>query len=248
MTEKNLRQEVENIIAGGESSGFRLRALGGIAVSLTCPSAEIHSRLKRDYADIDLVGLSSDGSQIKSFFARLGYSPDIRFNALHGLSRLLYYSPAGNSHIDIFLDRFQMCHSIDLRRRLLQGYLTVTMADLMVTKLQIVEMNEKDMQDCLAILLDHELGPEVSSRIDQNYIASLAARDWGLYTTLSDNLGKVKEHLGDFLLSKEVQVINQRVEGILDAMQLAPKSLGWRARAKIGRHLEWYDLPDEVKR
>jgi hypothetical protein len=248
MIEQDAGQEVRRIVADGEAAGLHLRALGGVAVSLACPSAATHPRLKRAYADIDLVGLTREGPRLGAFFSQLGYIPDQRFNALHGLTRLLFYNPADGGHVDVFLDRFQMCHTIDLRRRLLEGYLTLTLADLMITKLQIVEMNLKDMQDCLAILLDHELGPESLGQLDQNYLAGLTSRDWGLFTTLGDNLEKVKEHSADFLLSDEAYTVAARVDGILQAMQSAPKSLGWRARSRIGRRLEWYDVPDEVRR
>ncbi len=248
MIEQDARLEVKRIITNGEASGFRLRALGGLAVSLTCPSAAAHPRLQRTYADIDLVGLARQGPHLGAFFTQLGYMPDQRFNALHGLTRLLFYNPGDGGHIDVFLDRFQMCHTLDLRQRLLEGYLTLALADLLITKLQIVEMNEKDMQDCLAILLDHELGPEAPDNLDQNYMASLTSRDWCLFTTLSDNLEKVKQHTVDFLYSEEVYTVAVRVDRLLQAMQAAPKSLGWRARARIGRRLEWYDLPDEVRR
>src|SRR5512143_401655 len=169
MIEKEAWQEAQRIVADGEAAGFRLRVLGGLAVSLTCPSAATHPRLKRPYVDIDLVGLTRDGPRVGVFFTKLRYIPDQRFNALHGLTRLLFYNPADGGHVDVFLDRFQMCHTLDLRQRLLEGYVTLTLADLLITKLQIVEMNLKDMQDCLAILLDHELGPEAPGQLDQYY-------------------------------------------------------------------------------
>jgi hypothetical protein len=178
----------------------------------------------------------------------LGYVPDQRFNALHGRTRMIFYNPDDGSHVDVFLDRFQMCHVLDLRQRLLEGYLSLTLADLLITKLQIVELNEKDMKDILAILLDHETGSEAPDRLDLDYLAGLTGNDWGLYTTLNDNLVKAKEHLAEFLEENEVNLVVQRVEQILQKMQAAPKSLRWRARAKIGRRVEWFDLPDEVTR
>jgi hypothetical protein len=248
MIEKDAKREVERIIAAGENAGIRLRVLGGLAVYLTCPSAVGHARLKRSYADIDLAGLEKDGPRLGKFFTQLDYIPDQRFNALHGRTRMIFYNPDNSSHVDVFLDRFQMCHILDLRKRLLDGYISLTLADLLITKIQIVEMNEKDIKDILAILMDHAIGPEAPDRLDLDYLVRLTSNDWGLYTTLSDNLVKSKEHLLNFLLGKEVDLVEQRVDQILQKMQTAPKSLRWRARAKIGRRVEWYDLPDEVKR
>jgi len=248
MIEKDARQEVGRIIRAGEKAGIRLRALGGLAVHLTCPSAVTHARLKRGYADIDLAGLEKDGPNLGQLFTQLGYVPDQRFNALHGHARMIFYNPEDGSHVDVFLDRFQMCHILDLRGRLLEGYLSLTLADLLITKLQIFEMNEKDMKDILAILLDHAIGSEAPDRLDLDYLVRLTGNDWGLHTTLSDNLVRSKEHLAEFLQGNEVDLVEQRVDQILHTMQAAPKSLRWRARARIGRRVEWYDVPDEVKR
>lgn len=248
MIEKDAKLEVERIIHAGENAGIRLRVLGGLAIYMTCPSAVIHPRLKRSYADIDLAGFEKEAPGLGQFFTQLGYVPDQRFNALHGRTRMIFYNPDDGSHVDVFLDRFQMCHVLDLRQRLLDGYLSLTLADLLITKLQIVELNEKDMKDILAILLDHETGSEAPDRLDSDYLAGLTGNDWGLYTTLNDNLVKAKEHLAEFLEENEVNLVVQRVEQILQKMQSAPKSLRWRARAKIGRRVEWFDLPDEVKR
>jgi hypothetical protein len=248
MIEKDAKREVERIISAGEKAGIRLRVLGGMAVYLTCTSAVTHVRLKRRYADIDLMGLEKDGPRLGQFFIQLEYIPDQRFNALHGRRRMIFYNPDDGSHVDVFLDQFQMCHTLDLRQRLLENTLTLTMTDLLITKLQVVELNEKDMKDTLSILLDHAIGAEAPDKLDPDYLVRLTSSDWGLYTTLSDNLAKVEGQLSDYLVKDEVQVVKQRVDQILQTMEVAPKSLRWRARAKIGRRLEWYELPDEVKR
>jgi len=248
MIEKDAKREVERIISSGEKAGIRLRVIGGLAVYLSCPSAVTHDRLKRSYADIDLAGLEKDGPRLGQFFTQLGYAPDQRFNALHGQRRMIFYNPDDGSHVDVFLDQFQMCHTLNLRQRLLEGTLTLTLADLLITKLQIVEMNEKDMKDILAILLDHAIGAEASDKLDLDYLTRLTSSDLGLYTTLSDNLVKVKGHLSEYLLGGEIDLVEQRIDQTLRTIDAAPKSLRWRARAKVGRRMEWYELPDEVKR
>ena len=212
MIEKDAKLEVERILRAGEKEGVRLRVLGGLAVYLTCPSAVRHARLKRTYADIDLAGLGKDGPHIARLFLQLGYQPDQRFNALHGQTRLIFYNPDDGSHVDIFLDQFQMCHTLDLKKRLLEGYLSLTLVDLLITKLQIVELNEKDIKDILSILLDHADGAEAPDRLDLDYLTSLTDNDWGLYTTLSDNLVKVQQFLSDYLLGDEVEVVKGRIE------------------------------------
>jgi len=111
-----------------------------------------------------------------------------------------------------------------------------------------VELNKKDMIDILAILLDHEPGAEAPGQLDVAYLAGLTGRDWGLFTTLSDNLARSREQLAEFLQGNEAVRVEQRVGLILQTMQAAPKSLRWRTRATVGRRMEWFDLPDEVRR
>jgi hypothetical protein len=248
MIEKDAKLEVERIIRAGEKEGIRLRVLGGLAVYMTCPSAVRHARLKRSYADIDLVGLEKDRPRLGKLILQLGYKPDQRFNALHGQARMIFYNPQDGSHVDVFLNQFQMCHTLDLRKRLLEGYLTLTLVDLLITKLQIVELNEKDIKDILSLLLDHINGTEAPDQLDLNYLTGLTSNDWGLFTTLSDNLVKVKQFLLDYLLGDEAELVQERIEQLLQTMETSSKSLRWKVRSKIGRRVEWYELPEEVKR
>lgn len=226
---------------------MKLRLLGGIAIWLCSPSAAAHPRLKRDYPDIDFVGLRAQSREISDLFELLGYEPNRRFNALHGYRRLIFYGPLG--HVDLFLDRFEMCHTVDLRQRLLEGYLTLPVADLLVTKLQIVELNPKDLRDTLTLLLDHDVGLEESpDLIDLSYLSGLTGADWGLFTTLSDNLARTLEAVPEFLNEEEGQRVTARIRALLDAMEQSPKTVKWHLRAKVGRRVEWYELPEEVAR
>jgi len=248
MIEKDPKKEVERIIFSAQKVGISLRVLGGLAVCLTSPSATLHKQLKRKYADVDLVGLGQDERRLTALFIELGYEPNQRFNALHGKTRMIFTNPQDDSHIDVFLDQFQMCHTLDLRHRLLGGYLSLPLADLLITKLQIIQLNEKDLKDVLAILLDHELGAEKTDTIDLRYLSGLTSQSWGLYTTLGDNLQKVREKSIDLLTSALADRIKVRIDNILSEMEKEPKSLAWKLRARIGRKMEWYDLPDEVDR
>lgn len=249
MADPDLVEQSLKIIRSGDECGIPLRLLGGLAVSLSSPSSTAHKRLKRSYADIDMVGLSRDKWRIKKLFNDLRYLPDERFNALHGRTRLIFYPPDGERHIDIFLDRFQMCHSVDLRQRLFPGYLTLSMADLLLTKLQVVQMNTKDMQDILAIIMDHSVGAAESlEMIDIRYLGKLTSTHWGLYTTLSDNLHRSMEETENFLNGEDQLTVKTRIKVMIKTLEESPKSVTWQMRSKIGRRIEWYELPDEVNR
>ena len=152
---ESLDEEAERIIQGAEAKGIALRLLGGMAVSIRCPSAS-KPPLSRRRVDIDVMGRRRDTAKINQLFKELGYRPRERFNALQG-SRLIFNDLKNQRRVDVFLDVFQMCHKFDFRDRLALEPKTIPLSDLLSTKLQIVEINEKDVKDIFAILLDHEV-------------------------------------------------------------------------------------------
>jgi len=241
--------EATRILEISESRGVTLRLLGGTAILLRCPSARSGALLRTRAPDIDFAGLKKENPGIKEVFAAAGYRPNVNFNALHGYKQLLFYGPHDDPKVDVFLDQFAMCHRIDLRPRLGLARATLPLADLLFTKLQIVEINEKDVKDIIALLLDHPVDSRQSEdAIDGSYLADLASRDWGIFTTLADNLEKTRTFLPEFHLDEpsEEAVLGslEKLRGLLDG---APKGVGWRLRAKIGRRMAWYELPEEPK-
>ena len=178
-----------------------------------------------------------------------GYQGDQRFNALHGETRLLFFHETGGWQIDVFLGEFSMCHRIDLSRSLLPGRRTIPPADLLLTKLQIVEMNLKDMKDVVAILLDHPVVAEANPEaLELARVIGPTSRDWGLYTTVTDSLARVRANAADLLDVEQVRTVEERVTAMTEAMAAAPKSRRWGLRSRIGRRVLWYELPDEVGR
>ena len=221
-----------------------LRLLGGVAVVTRCPSAS-RPPFSRRYVDIDLIGRRKETAKIKQLFADLGYKPRERFNALHG-SRLIFNDLKNNRRVDVFLDVFQMCHKFDFHDRVGLEPKTITISDLLSTKLQIVEINEKDIKDILVLLLDHDVSAEDSAdRINASYIAKLCAEDWGIYRTFTMNLDRIPEFTGRLSLDDAQKArILQRAESIRKSIESAPKSMGWRMRATVGDRKRWYELPE----
>jgi hypothetical protein len=141
-----------------------------------------------------------------------------------------------------------MCHEIRFGERLTLEPMTVPLAELLLTKLQIIELNEKDVRDALALLCDHPVGDEDGDAINGAHVARLCANDWGLWRTFTANLDSLNDYLGRYDLSDEDR---QRITGCIQELQARieeePKSFGWKMRAKIGERKRWYDLPEEVE-
>ncbi|WXG44201.1 MAG: hypothetical protein WED04_09230 [Promethearchaeati archaeon SRVP18_Atabeyarchaeia-1] len=241
-------QQATRIIDEAQKSRVVLRALGGTAIGMRCPSAK-HRNLIRDYADIDLVGHAKQDKSIKELFTGLGFEPNKRFNALHGKKRLQFSNTKEKIDVDIFLDVFQMCHKFDFKDRLELDSYTIPLADLLMTKLQVVQINEKDIRDIVVILKDHDYGSRDPDKIDLDYIAKLCSGDWGLWKTLSMNAEKISKMVADYGLSDDdTRRIKSKLASFLRRLEEEPKSMRWRMRAARGESSPWYETVEEVRR
>jgi hypothetical protein len=241
-------EQATKIIDEAEKNKIVLRALGGTAIGMRCPSAK-HRNLIRDYADIDLIGHAKQDRAIKTLFIDLGFEPNKRFNALHGRKRLQFSNIKGKIDVDIFLDVFEMCHRFDFKDRLALDQYTIPLADLLMTKLQIVQINEKDIRDAVVILKDHEYGSDDTEKIDLDYIAKLCSGDWGLWKTLSMNAEKISKMVANYGLPEEdARKIKSKLNTFLRRLDEEPKSMKWRWRSRTGEKSPWYETVEEVKR
>ncbi len=236
--------EGRRIAEAAAERGLALRVVGGVAVALLCPSAR-RPPLKREYADIDFATTGAARSGVVALMKELGYAGDREFNTLHGHRRLYFWDEVNRRQVDVFVDEANLCHRIDLKRRIEAVPLTVPLADLTVLKLQVVETNEKDYLDICAIFADHDLSAD-DSGVNSTHIAALTASDWGLWRTL----GMVAERSEQFALElpefpARVGVVD-RLRRLRSELDTVPKSRVWRMRARVGDRKRWYELPEEV--
>jgi hypothetical protein len=242
------QEEAYRIVRGAARQNLTFRLLGGAAISLHSPSAS-HWALARSYPDLDFVLREKRGDRAEMLLAELGYLPDKPFNLYNGHRRLLFHDAQLDRQVDIFVGEFHMCHTIPLGDRLELEPITVPLAELLLTKLQIVQMNEKDVRDVCALVLDHPLGDRDAEMLNEQRIASLCADDWGLWRTVGLSLEKVLEVSQGFSLGEELQLtLGQRLASLRQALEAAPKSTRWRMRARVGDRVQWYELPEEVRR
>jgi hypothetical protein len=236
--------EGARIAEAAAERGLPLRLLGGVAIALVCPSAR-RPPLQRDYGDIDFATAAAAKEGVAGLMESLSYLPDREFNMLHGQRRLCFWDESNRRQIDVFVDEANLCHRIDLRHRLESGSPTLSLADLTVLKLQVVETNEKDYLDICALFADHDLS-EDESGIDAAYITHLASSNWGLWRTL----GMVAERSVQFALDlPEFEAANrvaERLRQLRAKLDTVPKSRGWKLRARIGDRRRWYELPEEA--
>lgn len=242
----NLEIEAKRIVDTAKDQDAVIRVIGGLAIFIQSPSAK-GLRLSRSYQDVDLVGYSSQRQLINRVFLGLGYQPNKRFNALQGHRRLLYFSAKEDYSVDVFMDVFPMCHLINFKGRLNEETYTVPLPELLLSKLQVIELNEKDLKDALALISDHEikLKPEVGG-IAMRPILSIASKDWGWYNTIYKNLDRLENVASSYLEEGMENVVRGRIRLLRDELKIAPKSIRWKLRALIGERVRWYNLPEEV--
>lgn len=179
----------------------------------------------------------------------LGYAPNKTFNLFNGDSRLLFYDNAHGRQIDVFVGGFQMCHRLPITERLSREPLTLPLAELLLTKLQIVQLNEKDVRDICALILDHPFGENDAETINLPRVAQICAEDWGLWKTVTLSLKQAQDFGDAYDLAPEAKAtIVQRLDLLRHALDDVPKSLKWKMRAALGEKVQWYELPEEVRR
>ena len=237
--------ESRRIVAHVAERDVRARLIGGLAVRAHT-HAPLPATYERVYGDIDLVIRRNQGRAFETLMLAAGYTTNARFNAMHGADRLLFHDEQHDRRVDVFVGRFEMCHTLDLDERLPDHGVTLTLADLLLTKLQVFELNLKDVYDALVLLRDHDVaegdGPEL---VDLARLRAVCANDWGWYTTVTDNLAKL-DRSADELLAGEAAPARARVEEIARTLAEAKKSRRWKMRSAVGRRTPWYALPDEI--
>lgn len=240
--------EARRLLAAAHEAGVRVRVLGGMAIVLHVGEL-LHPAFRREVGDIDLATPKRDARKVSEFLATQGYSANKTFNAMHGARRLLFYDEPNRRQIDVFVGSFEMCHQLPLEQRLEVEPLTLPLADLALTKLQIVKLNKKDAYDLYSLLLTHEIADHDREAINAAWIAKLCAGDWGLCHTVQLNLKRLYSELDvPELSSSELNTIRGRIEQLEQAVEQAPKTGKWKLRARVGDRVRWYEDPEEIEK
>jgi hypothetical protein len=245
----DILDEMNRLLDAARANSVLLRAIGGLAIRVR--SGEFQKFFAREYRDLDFVAADSERRKLESFFQEMGYESNRQFNLLNGTKRQIYLDPNSERHVDIFVGNFEMCHKLPMNGRLELDPVTVPLAELLLSKAQIVELNHKDALDIASLLLYNETGTTDDNKINLDYIAKLGGQDWGLYKTTSINLERVANVVKDEKLNlteSERGLVLKRISDIQRAFESMPKSLAWQMRDKVGTRVRWYEEVEEVAR
>lgn len=239
-----LEDEGRGVIADADARGIPVRLLGGVAIKLLLGD-RFDSAYARPYRDIDVVCGRKAGRGLEELLSARGWAPAAEFNALNGSRRLLFHDPLSEAQVDVFVGEFTMCHALPLADSLDRPGPSLPATDLVMSKLQIVELNAKDRSDLWALLSGCDVADGDHAAIEPARVAALTARDWGLHHTFERNLVHLREQVDAGEGPARALVA---LDALVAAMEAEPKSRSWKMRAKIGERKRWYELPEEVDR
>lgn len=245
---KTIETEVERILETTTKAGLTLRLAGSLAVVKRCPQFGFLASRDRVYRDIDLAGYASEAREVQKHLIRLGYTENREVFVVAEGSRAIFEHPSNGLHVDVFYDKLDFCHLISLDGRLEVDKPTVPLAELLLGKMQIVRINQKDIIDSIVLLLEHPLGEADRETVNAGRIARLCAADWGLWRTATMNLDKVRraaEAYSQFDSTQKAHIIAQ-LDVLLARIGAERKSLTWRLRALVGDWIKWYKDVEEV--
>lgn len=235
-----------------EEAGQRkltLRLIGALAFHLHCPEFNyIQRETQRFFTDVDFVAYIEQQNAIEKLFADLKYLDDPRIKTVPGLKRSIFFTRDFSWHSDVFYDVLDFSHVVDLRGRLEIDYPTISLVDLLLEKMQIVKINEKDVIDTLMLFREHEIGNHDHETINIEYLAVCCKNDWGLWKTVTTNLAKVDRLAGAYPVLNETDraIIRERIQRTLQRIDEEPPTLKWKLRSRVGERIKWYRDVDEV--
>ena len=246
---EKFENELKRILQASDDAGVLMRVIGSLAFQMHCPKfGYLQAAMGRAYTDIDFGAYGRQSKQIGEMMASLGYKENREVFIVSEGERAIFDKPEAGLHVDVFYEKLDFCHTIFWKDRLETDSPTIPLAELLLEKMQIVKINEKDVIDTIMLLLEHPLGSSDKETINIKRVAMLCAADWGLWRTTTMNLEKVRQLAhGYYQLSDEQKAkVEAQVKDAMTYLEQEPKSMAWRLRARIGDRIKWYKDVDEV--
>jgi len=242
--------ELKRIIKASDEAGVLLRVIGSLAFQMHCPQyGYLQEAMGRAYTDIDFAAYRKQTKEIKALMSGLGYTENREVFIVSEGERSIFDRAEIGLHVDVFYEKLDFCHTIYWADRLEVDGPTIPLAEMLLEKMQIVQINEKDVIDTIMLLMEHPLGDNDKETINIKRIAELCSTDWGLWRTTTMNLDKVRKLAHGYKVLKDEQKahVEAQVAAALERIEQEPKSLAWRLRARVGDRIKWYKEVDEVE-
>ena len=247
---EKFENELRRILKASDDAGIILRVIGSLAFQMHCPKfGYLQAAMGRAYTDIDFAAYHRQTKEIQALMAGLGYRENREVFIVSEGDRAIFERPDVGIHIDIFYEKLDFSHVIHWEGRLEVDHPSIPLAEMLLEKMQIVQINEKDVIDTIMLLLEHPLGDEDHEIINIQHVARLCSNDWGLWRTTTMNLDKIRQlaHGYKEITVEQKEKVDVQVKTALAQIEKEPKSLAWRLRARVGDRVKWYKEVDEVQ-
>jgi hypothetical protein len=249
MDDKEFIVNANNLIGEAQKQGATIRLLGAVAFNIHCPVyGHFQQEAKRHFTDLDFAAYFTHNDKIRKVFQHSGFEEDREVAVVYARQRLIFNKPGTDLHVDIFFDRLDFCHPIPWAGRLEVDLPTIPLAELLLEKMQIVQINPKDVIDTVMLIREHPVDNSDRETINAGRIAGMCARDWGLWRTVTMNLKKTAAISRDYswLGEADHEVVNGRINQLLQIIEKEPKTSAWIFRSKLGDRVKWYKDVHEV--
>jgi hypothetical protein len=247
---EKFENELKRIIEASDHAGIILRVIGSLAFQMHCQKyGYLQAVMGRAYTDIDFAAYHRQAKEIQLLMANLDYHENREVFIVSQGNRAIFERPEVGLHIDVFYEKLDFCHVISWKDRLEVDHPSIPLAEMLLEKMQIVRINEKDVVDTIMLLLEHPLGDEDKEIINIKRVAELCSTDWGLWRTTTINLDKVRQMAQGYeqLTVEQKEKIDLQVTAAKARIDQEPKSLSWRLRARVGDRVKWYKDVEEVQ-
>lgn len=251
MTPDAVAAEAVEIQRLSAEQDITVRLIGSLAIAHRCPDHRWLMAVlgRRPPRDIDFVTYSSNERSLHELLVRRGYvlHPSVIHSREWGVKRLIYTHSAHDGKVDVFLDQLVMAHTIDFTGRLEREPVTVSLADLLLSKLQIYRITSNDFIDLTVLLAETELGSGPDD-IGLARVGEVLGNDWGFAHGAKLNLAQLTEVItGNADLDPVIAArVRARTTRLIEEIDSAPKSMRWRLRDRIGDRAAWYEHVDDV--
>jgi hypothetical protein len=242
--------ELKRILKASDDAGIILRVIGSLAFQMHCQKyGWLQAAMGRAYTDIDFAAYHKQAKEIQALMAGLGYHENREVFIVSEGNRSIFERPEVGLHLDVFFGKLDFCHVIHWDGRLEVDHPSIPLAEMLLEKMQIVQINEKDIIDTIMLLLEHPLGDTDQETINIKHVAGLCSADWGLWRTTTMNLEKVRQLAQHYeqLTGDQKGRVDSQVKATLARIDQEPKPLAWRLRARVGDRVKWYKEVDEVE-
>jgi hypothetical protein len=269
LNESEFMAEAIRIVEAAQSRGVFVRILGALAVYIhSLDVSECISAFKSlgrfgegqpIFTDLDVAGYGKQRKEINKVFKDAKFEPDIMVNAMFGNRRLIFYHPNNSFHVDVFLDKLEFSHDVEFGQRPGSGrleldYPTISLEDIVLEKLQIHEINRKDLIDLIVLFMGHDVSTQGGKDlVNGQFVANTLSDDWGFWFDATQNLDKVKSLATDFQIANKLSTeqssrTRERVAKLVSIIENTPKTQKWKVRSKVGTSKPWFRKVEEVVR